>query len=138
MPTAAANTWGNAGLEPCYRGNDAKRIHVALSASLTLARGTVLGETATAGEYAAYVDTTATDPAKAILEYDVTTDGSKNITISGFGELGVTRKTCPAFVSGFFRTTELTGLDAAALVNLGAHLISGTVADGVLCIPGSA
>jgi hypothetical protein len=141
MPTAAANTWGNAKLQPFYDAVGAKEIHVALGASLTLARGTVLGElTATPGEFKAYATGNAdgSETAKAILAYDVVTDASKNITVSGWGEWGVTRKTCPAFISGYFKTTELTGLDAAGMVDFGGHMVSGTVADGIVCLPGGA
>jgi hypothetical protein len=139
MPTTAANTYGVAPVTPFYRANEAMMIHAAFGASLTIPKGTVLGElTATPGEFKAYLTGSAdgSETAKAILPWDITTDGSKNITIGG-GEFGVTYKTIPVYVSGFFKTTELTGLDAAGITDFGGHLISGTVAAGVVCLPGA-
>jgi hypothetical protein len=138
MPTAPINTYGAQPITPFYNANGALMIEAAFGASLTLAKGTVIGElTATPGEFKAYATGNAdgSETAKAILPWDITTDGSKNITIGG-GEFGVTYKTIPVYVSGYFKTTELTGLDAAGMADFAGHLVSGVLSNGILCIPG--
>jgi Bacteriophage lambda head decoration protein D len=138
VPTTAKHSFSAQGLTPLYRANDAIQIHVRLAASLTLARGTVLGElTATPGTFKPYANANAdgSETAKAILAYDVTTDASQNVTLGG-GEHGETQPSAPVFIKGYFRTTELTGLDAPAVTDLG-RITSGSLADGVLCVTGA-
>jgi hypothetical protein len=65
------------------------------------------------------------------FSYSVTTDGSGNITIAN--ELGVTRKSCPAYRKGTFATGDLTGLDAAGVTDLG-RLVIGTTSSGVISV----
>lgn len=134
MPTSAQNTFSFADrLDPYYEANEAPTINVNLGNSLTLAKGTVLGElTATPGTFIAYAsgNSDGSQTPKGILQYAVTTDGSGNITIAN--EQGLTQKAAPMYIGGIFRTTELTGLDANAVTKLGGNLITGTVADGLL------
>lgn len=61
--------------------------------------------------------------AKAILQYECVVDTYGNITVGG-GDYGETQKAAPAYFSGTFKTADLTGLDAAAVADLG-KLISG-------------
>lgn len=134
MPTAASSVYSaDAGrLVPLFP-KDARRISVQLLASTTYLRGTVLGEvTATPGTYGAYLSTNTNGTANAtlILEYACTTDASGNIT--SIGEWGQTRLTTPAFYMGDFRSQELSGLDANAILKLGARLVEGTNTIGIL------
>lgn len=114
-------------------------------ASSTLSGGTnpaaTIANTTTgarAGTAAAYVGAGATDPARCILSYDCATDAAGNVTIgslvAGQGEYGYapTEKYAPCYVGGMFKTSELVGLDAGAVVDLAGALLSGTVTDGVL------
>lgn len=135
MPTAATDTYSRDRLVPVIRPEEATKLHVQLATG-TYAKGTLLGEvTATPGIYAAYNNANAngTETARCILEYAVTVDGSGNI--SALTDRGATTKSTPAYRGGTFLTTDLVGLDAAAITDLGAHLIQGTVANGVLVIP---
>jgi hypothetical protein len=72
--------------------------------------------------------------ARCINAYEVTTDSGGNVT---FGPVAVEAYNgevfpdAPAYVSGYFDTKELYGLDAAAVADLG-RLMKGTVADGIL------
>lgn len=94
---------------------------VKIGASLTLPAGQMLGEvTASPGVYAAYnsgnVD--GTEVFKAILEHAVTTDAGGLIT-SWIGPFGVgvpAPLAVPAWISGTFKTTDLTGTTIAAAV----------------------
>jgi hypothetical protein len=84
--------------------------------------------TATAGD--------GTDVAKGLLMYDCTTDTNGNITHSyeaGQSSFipGATGLVTPIFWRGIFRTTDLIGLDANAVSQLG-RLVSGTITAGLL------
>lgn len=98
---------------------------------------TTLGRTA--NTYAAYVGGGATDPAKCLLEYACVTDASGYIVAgsSAYTGEGFQEPSHPAWFGGVFRVGDLTGLDAGAVVDLGARLESGAVtdADAVILIP---
>lgn len=104
------------------------------AASLTGGAGTAVVATTTAGsagtrgEFAAY-DPDATNGLqipKGFLEFTLTTDASKVITINE-----ITQASCPVFMSGTFKTTDLSGLDANAITLLGGLLVSGSIPNGV-------
>lgn len=91
------------------------------------------------GTFKAYNDsnTDGSQVARAILRYACATDSSGNITFgtaSGGGVYGQTYKSAPAFVAGAFQTSDLTGLDAAAVTDLG-RIIEGVLASGILRLP---
>lgn len=91
----------------------------------------------TANTYGKYTGGGATDPAKCLLEYACVTDAAGYASFgsqaySGEGEIS---PSVPAWFGGVFKTTDLTGLDAGAIVDMGGRLESGTAADGVLLIP---
>jgi hypothetical protein len=133
VPTSATNAYTAQPFNPIYSPETAKAQHIAFGASLTLTKGTVIGiKTADSKAYA-YNNGNAdgTEVAKGILIYDVTTDGSGNVTLGGGGLLAPTFKTAPYWYTGTFKTSEMTGLDAAGVADLG-RLISGTAADGIL------
>lgn len=138
MPTTAQHTFSaSSRLDPLFRPEDEKIIHVALTVSTTYARGQVVGEvTATPGTYKLYA-TAAVDgsgTARGVLKYGCSTDASGNITI--MGEWGTTHKTAPMIMpgSGLYKTSELTGMDADAVVDLKAVLVQGDLTSGILKI----
>lgn len=143
MPTTATNTYSVDRLVPVYNAEDALRINVKLPASVTYAKGTILGEvTATPGTYAAYASGSSdgSQTPKCILEYACATDASGNITLgttASGGPFGETLLAAPAYFQGAFKTAELVqsgagAIDANAVTKLGAHLVSGTIVDGVI------
>lgn len=139
MPTTATWIFGGVKLEPFRDPESAQLMNVKIPASTTIAKGTVLGEiTASPGVFKAYnnANVDGSEVARAIMCYDVISDASGNITIGsqvGGGMFGETFPYCPVYRSGEFKTTDLTGLDAAGVTDLG-RLVSGSVADGVLRI----
>lgn len=133
MPATAAFTYSMANrLDPYYEANEAPVVNVNLGASLTLAKGTVLGElTATPGTFIAYASgaSDGSQVPKGILQYAVTTDGSGNITIAN--EQGLTQKACPMYIGGIFNIADLTGLDANAVTKLGGNIVMGIISAGL-------
>jgi hypothetical protein len=134
MPTAASDTFNltTDRLEPLYEPEQAKLTHVKLVNSVTYNKGQLLGQITASGLWSAYnnANVDGTEVAKRILQYTVTVDASGNHSF-GPNQWGTAAKSVPAFYKGTFKTSELTGLDAAGVADLG-RLISGTVADGVL------
>lgn len=132
MPTAATTTFSNDRLLPYYAGVPHPQQEVKL-ANGTYAKGTLLGEvTATPGTFAAYATAAVdgTGVARCILEYACVVAAG---VITGIDEFsGGALPTAPAFFGGAFRTEDLVGLDADAIVDLGGHLASGTTSAGVL------
>lgn len=70
------------------------------------------------------------DPARCILTYGCVVTELGDSTVAG--EWAQTQRGVPAYFGGgaVFNTAELVGLDAAALVDLGASLLQGTVTSG--------
>lgn len=138
MPTAAIHTFDSNKLIPYYVDADSKVVHFKLPNSTTLAAGTVVGElTASPGSAKAYASGNAdgSQVPVGVLQYGVTVDASGNHTWGG-SFWGETFTSAPVYVAGAFRTTDLVGLDATALTNGKWRLLHGTVADGVVAIPG--
>lgn len=138
MPTAATTTFSAAArLDPFLSPDRVMCINVALAPSLTLVKGTVLGEiTATPGTYKAYAaaNTDGSQTAKGILEFTVSTDASGNISLAG--EFGQTSKNTPMILPtrNVWNSTDFIGLDAAALTALGGVIVEGTITTGKIVI----
>jgi len=74
--------------------------------------------------------------AGGILQYDIRTDNTGRVVFAASGtspEHGVYHQTAPIWVKGNFKTSELTGLDANGVADLG-RLVMGSVTDGELAI----
>lgn len=141
MPIVAQTVWSATGrLDPVYEPERAAAQNVALAPG-TYQRGTVIGEiTATPGTYRPYAAANADgsqNPAMFLM-YDTTVDASGNVSLgrgNTGGEFGQTfGKAAPAYMSGYFRTQELVGLDANAVTRLAGRLLQGTVASGIILI----
>lgn len=132
MPTTATTTFTTNRLDPYINPEEAMAsiIHVPITASLTLAKGTVLGKVTATGKYSAYNDalSTGVEVARLILQYSITTDASSNVTIDG--EFGATRLTAPVYTQGDFRSEDLVGMDAAALADLQGRIVTGDLTTG--------
>lgn len=75
-----------------------------------------------------------TYPAKRILRYACTTDASKLITIGGSGDSDpiVSQPDIDTFISGIFKSEELTGMTIQALSDLGGIILSGDLDEGLI------
>lgn len=85
------------------------------------------------GYFVAYDDDGTPDDgrrtAKAILQYNCASDNLGNITfglVSGVGDFQQTALSAPAYFTGFFAVSDLTGLDANGVTDLG-RLTRGTL-----------
>jgi hypothetical protein len=144
MPTTPIQTWGMGRLDPFLEAEEADEQAVNLIPSTTFLKGTLLGElTATPGLFKAYASGNAdgSQVPKCVLRYDCVTDAAGLITLGG-GPTGVSEhagektRSVDAFYSGIFKTTDIVGLDAAAVTAMAARLISGILSNGVIAIPG--
>ena len=112
-----------------------------------LTGGTLAVASTTVGRSAAAAvpyDDAGTDDGRrtavAIAQYDMESDANGNIYIgeltSGrFLRFEAPNRAVDAYSGGYFKTSELVGLDAAAVTDLNARLWKGTLADGVLHVP---
>jgi hypothetical protein len=139
MPASASITWTNQKLEPFRDPGDARTRAVAFKHSVqNLAKGTVMAQVSSTGLWAAYASGAGdgTEVARGLLVYDIQVDASGNVSFSSTSaqsgdEFGTKFLDAPIYVAGCFRTTDLVGLDAGAITDLGGWLEAGTIADGV-------
>lgn len=132
MPTSPAATYSNLKLEPAIAPQEALTDDVPLAEG-TYVKGQVLGQITASGKFGDYDNgnSDGTEVAKVIMQYSCTADSSGNIAIAN--EASATRKTAPVYIRGYFYCEELTGLDTAAVADLG-RLVRGVVATGILSI----
>jgi hypothetical protein len=139
MPTSAINTYQDDMLQPsrpCRVRFDRYQVKV----SVTIAKGTVVGRVTATGKVAAYANANSdgTEVAIGIMPYSITTDASGNITVQGGNVLGTTQDTVPIIIAGYFLVADITGLDAGALTDLGAHAVWGNgTSTGEIVIAGA-
>lgn len=139
MPTSATHTFAPDEIVPAYTGPNIQIVELPFKIpnSTTIVKGTVVGElTASPGTMKAYATgaSDGSETAKGIMKYTVTSDASGNIYFgtSATGQFGESFRNCPVFVSGNFKTTELTGLDAAGVADLAGRYWHGVLSDGVV------
>jgi hypothetical protein len=72
---------------------------------------------------------------RGICPYDAVSNGSGVIAIQGGNILGSTEDTIPIFISGYFLTADLTGVDAAGVTDMGGHLVWGDYTTGEVRLP---
>lgn len=91
------------------------------------------------GQYGAYAtgNTDGTGVAVCFLVYPCTvnSDGVVQMTITPAGVAEQSQLTAPVYDQGYFLTTDLTGLDADAVVDLKARIVEGSLAAGVVYVP---
>lgn len=138
-------TYSNQKLLPAKNAPAIAEDAYVFAASLNVVRGTILGQITTGKKWALYNagNSDGTEKAKAIAEYDFTTDASGKVSYTSTAsqttgnEFGLFDLTAPVYIAGTFNTDELniggvTGITAAALTDMGGHLVSGTLVLGVM------
>lgn len=135
MPTTPVHTFDNQSfLLPLFPGRIGPRINVKLAPSLTLAKGTILGEMSggSAGTFKAYAsgNTDGSQIPRMILGVDATSDASGNVNWGG--EWSATKKHALAVAGGVFKCEDLIGMDANAVTLLNATILEGTLSAGII------
>ncbi len=139
MATAAISTFGAGRVDPIRDPENALVENFNIPNSTVIAKGTVVGEiTASPGVVKAYAsgNSDGSEVPIGIMQYDVASDASGNVTYggaAGASEWSQTEKGVRVYVRGMFSTADLTGLDANAVAKLG-RLIRGTVSAGEVLI----
>lgn len=134
MPTSATDTFGAQKLEPAIAAEEAVPYGIPMAASVqTIAKGTILGMVTSSKLFKAYAsgNSDGSQVARVVAMYDFTVDGSGNVFLAH--EKNVARKLAPVYCEGYFRTEDLTGLDATAISALG-RLVTGDTTAGLLHI----
>lgn len=137
MPTTASRTYSEDRLVPALAPHLAVADAVPMTEG-TYAKGTVLGMVTATERYAAYANANSngTEVARCVLAVECVVDADGNVTFgdaTAGDEHGAEHATAPVFIGGYFRTTDLTGLDAAGVTDLG-RIVKGVLADGILRI----
>jgi len=132
MATQNVITYVRNELLPCQDPMHARENSGQFKPNLNLLPGTVVALDSSVNLMAAYVaaGTNGLNVPLGFLRYGVATDANGNII--NFDEWGVLEDDAPYYYQGKFYTTELVGFDANAMTVLGAHLIAGTLAAGVI------
>lgn len=136
MPTTSVLDFTVGKLEPAYAPELAKTDVFKVAAGEYDA-GTVCGIVSSTGAAKAYADgnNDGSETAKIIAMYDMYSDGTNVSLTSGSALLdGETRTAAPFYICGFFDCSELTGLDANAIVDMKARLIGANTVSGVLSL----
>lgn len=138
MPTAAFNTFTGKKLVPAINPAQSAVMEIKIGASKTLLNGTIMAEvTATPGIFDAYASGGAggLGVPKGVLMYDVTTDGSGNITnLSGPFASVPADTNVPMYVKGVFFTTDIVGSPAiigTAITDGLGKLLQGSTTTGL-------
>lgn len=127
MPTQL-ESYNDDKLEPVMAPELAKIDAATLGPSLTLAKGTVLGRKTVDGLLYAYVgaNVDGTGTAVAILIHDVATDAGGKHYFSDSAvasRMNLPKENTAVYYAGVFDTVDLTGYDAAALVDLNGRVL---------------
>lgn len=139
MPTTATNTYVDNKLVPSRHPEEALQERFQLTVSTTITKGQALAILAATGKLGIYADAGAGGLGvfRGLAPYGAVADASGNITIQGGNVEGTTEDTIPLWISGYFFSADVTGVDAAALADVGGHLVWGDLTTGEFVIPGA-
>lgn len=137
MPTTATNTYVDNQLQPSRHPELALRERFQMTPSTTFSKGMGLAILAATGKLGIYADAGAggLGVMRGICPFACVSDASGNITIQGGNILGTTEDTIAIFISGYFLTADLTGVDAAGVTDMGGHLVWGDYTTGEVRLP---
>jgi hypothetical protein len=137
MPTTATNTYQDIKLQPSRHPELAFEERFQMTVSTTFVKGQAVAIVTATGKLGIYADAGAGGLGvfRGICPYACVSDASGNITIEGGNILGTTEDTIPIFISGWFFSADLTGMDAAALADVAGHLVWGDFTTGEVRIP---
>lgn len=136
MPTATNLTYAGAKLEPAF-APDLARTDAFKVASGAYDKGTICGVVSATGAAKAYANgnSDGSERAQIIAMYDMYSDGT-NVSLTSDSALltGETATDAPFYILGFFECSELVGLDANGIADMGARLIGANTVSGILAL----
>jgi hypothetical protein len=136
MPTVAALSFTVNKLEPAWAPETAKTNAFKIGAGAHVA-GEILGFVSATGAVDTYAtgNSDGTETAAVIAQYDMYSDGT-NVSLTSDAALlpGENAVDAPCYIAGYFRCSELTGLDSGAIADMNAHLIGANTVSGVLAL----
>lgn len=137
MPTTPINTYVDNKLQPSRHPELAFEERFQMTASTTFTQGMAVAIVTATGKLGIYADAGAGGLGvfKGLAAYAAVSDASGNITIQGGNAEGTTQDTIPIFISGWFASASISGVDAAALADVGGHLVWGDLTTGEIRIP---
>jgi hypothetical protein len=137
MPTSATNTYIDSKLQPARHPELAFEERFQMTASTTFTKGMAVAIVTATGKLGIYADAGAggLGVMRGLCPYAAVSDASGNITVEGGNILGTTQDTIPIFISGWFFTADLTGVDAAGVADMGGHLVWGDYTTGEIRLP---
>lgn len=134
--TPAALPTGTTGINVYINGVFAKTSAQTTATLVNVGSFAATAEKPTPDANTAFTNTSGLHVARAIAQYDFRTDNTGRVVFADAGtspQNSAYETTAPAWFGGEFKTSELVGLDANAVADLG-RLQSGTVADGILVL----
>jgi hypothetical protein len=136
MPTAAITSYTGAKLEPAWAPDLARTQAFKIGAGAHV-KGEILGFLTASGAVDTYAtgNSDGTQTAAVIAQYDMYSDGT-NVSLTTASALlpGENATEAPCYIQGYFKCSELTGLDSGAITDMAARLIGANTVSGVLAL----
>jgi len=136
MPTTATLTFTGSKLEPAWAPDLARTQAFKIGSGAHVA-GEVLGFVSASGAVDTYAtgNGDGTETAAVIAQYAMYSDGTHVSLTTGSALLdGETATDAPCYIQGYFRCSDLTGLDSGAIADMQARLIGANTVSGVLAL----
>lgn len=139
MPTTPLNTYVDNKLIPSRDPDGAAQERFQMTPSTTFTKGMAVAIVTATGKVGIYADAGAGGLGvfRGLSPYAAVSDASGNITVQGGNILAGTQDTIPVFIAGYFFSADTSGVDAAALADVGGHIVWGDLTTGEFLIPGA-
>lgn len=136
MPTSATLSFTGSKLEPAWAPELARTQAFKIGSGAHVA-GEVLGFVSATGAVDTYAtgNSDGTQTAAVIAQYAMYSDGTNVSLTTGSALLPEESATdAPCYICGFFKCSDLTGLDSGAIADMEARLIGANTVSGVLAL----
>jgi hypothetical protein len=136
MPTTPITSYAGAKLEPAYAPDLARTDAFKIGDGAHVA-GEILGFVSATGAVDTYAtgNSDGTEIAAVIAMYDMyAASGVVSLTSDSALLPGENATDAPCYIAGFFKCSELTGLDSGAVTDMHARLIGANTVSGILAL----
>jgi hypothetical protein len=137
MPTTATNTYTWDPLQPSQRPDWSRMERRQMTVSTTFTKGMALAIVTATGKWGIYADAGSGGLGvfRGICPVNAVSGTDGKIVINGGNLLGTTEDTLEAYTGGTFSSAQVNGVDAAALADVGGHLLWGDFTTGEFVLP---